>query len=136
MRGKSPTWSACCPGHDDAHPSLAIGLKSNGRITLHCYAGCDIWQILAPLAIELHDLYPDRAYNGARHPYYDSQLGSKRWIDPVIVLRQAERDLYTLAIAATDITANKIPTTGETAARRSAQARIVDAARYARGLRD
>jgi CHC2 zinc finger len=33
------TWMAKCPAHDDRNPSLAIR-ESQGKILLHCHAGC------------------------------------------------------------------------------------------------
>lgn len=32
---------ACCPAHDDRTPSLSIAGGSEGRLLLHCHAGCD-----------------------------------------------------------------------------------------------
>lgn len=33
-------WSARCPAHDDANPSLSISTGEDGRTLLHCHAGC------------------------------------------------------------------------------------------------
>ena len=35
------TWLACCPAHDDREPSLAIRDGDDGRVLVHCHAGCD-----------------------------------------------------------------------------------------------
>lgn len=41
---------ACrCPAHDDAHPSLSIGRGDDGKLLLHCHAGCSFDQLLAAL---------------------------------------------------------------------------------------
>ncbi|MBT7486550.1 MAG: AAA family ATPase [Rhodospirillales bacterium] len=32
---------ACCPVHDDHTPSLSISDGNDGKVLLHCYAGCD-----------------------------------------------------------------------------------------------
>ncbi|MCR9061806.1 MAG: toprim domain-containing protein [Rhodobacteraceae bacterium] len=32
--------TACCPAHEDRHPSLSIKNGANGRLLLHCHAGC------------------------------------------------------------------------------------------------
>jgi len=33
-------WIACCPAHNDSKPSLAIRETDDGRVLLHCFAGC------------------------------------------------------------------------------------------------
>jgi len=33
-------WLACCPAHEDRHPSLSIKVADD-RLLLHCFAGCD-----------------------------------------------------------------------------------------------
>ncbi len=55
---------ACCPGHDDRNPSLSITEKE-GKILLHCHAGCKPEQIVAAMGVEMKDLYIDdrRAYS-------------------------------------------------------------------------
>ena len=34
-------WIACCPVHDDRTPSLSISDSDDGRVLVHCHAGCD-----------------------------------------------------------------------------------------------
>jgi putative DNA primase/helicase len=41
-------WSACCPAHDDHNPSLSITEK-DGRVLVHCFAGCEQDAIIAAL---------------------------------------------------------------------------------------
>lgn len=41
--------SACCPAHDDHSPSLSISTGDDGRLLLHCFAGCDFRDIRAAL---------------------------------------------------------------------------------------
>jgi len=40
-RRSGRTWLACCPAHDDREPSLAIRDGGDGRVLVHCHAGCD-----------------------------------------------------------------------------------------------
>ena len=40
-RRSGGTWLACCPAHDDREPSLAIRDGDDGRVLVHCHAGCD-----------------------------------------------------------------------------------------------
>jgi hypothetical protein len=52
-------WSARCPGHDDQHSSLSVGVGDDGRILLHCFAGCEPESICQALGRRLADLYPN-----------------------------------------------------------------------------
>ncbi|VEJ46055.1 conjugative transfer relaxase protein TraI [Bartonella vinsonii] len=40
---------AHCPAHDDRSPSLAISNGNDGRLLLHCYAGCSFKEIIQAL---------------------------------------------------------------------------------------
>ena len=46
-----------CPNHDDRHPSFSITEGSDGRVLLHCHAGCETDEIVAALGLELRDLF-------------------------------------------------------------------------------
>jgi hypothetical protein len=50
-------WQARCPAHEDRSPSLSIGSGSDGRILLHCFAGCSHLAIVAALGIAVRDLF-------------------------------------------------------------------------------
>lgn len=53
-------FKACCPAHDDNNPSLAISRGEDGRILLHCFAGCDTRSVVSALGISLADLMPGK----------------------------------------------------------------------------
>ncbi|MCP4284779.1 MAG: hypothetical protein GY792_10060 [Gammaproteobacteria bacterium] len=40
---------ACCPSHDDKTPSFSIQDAPNGKILVHCYAGCSQDSVLDAL---------------------------------------------------------------------------------------
>ncbi|MEQ9190481.1 MAG: toprim domain-containing protein [Alphaproteobacteria bacterium] len=40
LRRSGSGWIACCPAHDDTTPSLSIGLATDGKVLVHCHAGC------------------------------------------------------------------------------------------------
>jgi hypothetical protein len=51
-------WSARCPAHDDKGPSLAIRELDDGRVLLHCFAGCGAAEVLQAVGMDFADLYP------------------------------------------------------------------------------
>ena len=53
-------WSARCPAHDDKGPSLAIRELDDGRVLLHCFAGCGAAEVLDALGMEFSELYPPK----------------------------------------------------------------------------
>ena len=50
---------AICPCHDDQNPSLSVELADDGKILVHCFAGCSTNDIVAALGLEMTDLFPD-----------------------------------------------------------------------------
>ena len=51
-------WIACCPAHDDRNPSLSITDGDDGKVLLHCHAGCSVDQIVSAAGLDLKDLFP------------------------------------------------------------------------------
>jgi putative DNA primase/helicase len=49
LRPCSGRWVALCPAHPDKQRSLSIGIGSNGRLLLKCFAGCGFERIMAAL---------------------------------------------------------------------------------------
>jgi len=50
---------ARCPSHDDRSPSLAIEELEGGKVVLHCFAGCETYDIVTSIGLEMSDLFPD-----------------------------------------------------------------------------
>lgn len=50
-------WIGCCPAHDDATQSFALGQADNGSALVKCYKGCTTEEICAAIGIEVRDLY-------------------------------------------------------------------------------
>jgi putative DNA primase/helicase len=42
-------YMACCPAHDDHKPSLSINQGPDGRVLVHCHAGCEQRQVISAL---------------------------------------------------------------------------------------
>jgi len=51
-------YRARCPVHDDRHPSLSIKEAPDGRVLLHCFAGCTAEEIVAAIGMQTQDLFP------------------------------------------------------------------------------
>lgn len=49
---------ARCPAHDDHAPSLTVAQASDGRVLLHCHAGCAPETVVARLGLRMADLFP------------------------------------------------------------------------------
>lgn len=68
-------WMARCPAHDDKTPSLKIDTGADGRVLIHCHAGCDHELIVAALNLNEDDLFPPRPNGAAR------EIASYRYTD-------------------------------------------------------
>ena len=53
-------WQARCPAHDDRGPSLAVRDLVDGRVLLHCFAGCDVHSVLSAISLDMAALFPER----------------------------------------------------------------------------
>ena len=60
-RNRGRYFSARCPGHDDARPSLSISEGPDGRVLLKCFAGCPVDHIVGRLGLRMRDLFVRRA---------------------------------------------------------------------------
>jgi hypothetical protein len=58
VKGRNGSWTACCPAHNDKGPSLAIREADDGRILLHCFAGCETLMVVQALGMDMTDLFP------------------------------------------------------------------------------
>jgi Toprim domain len=51
-------WSARCPAHHDVNPSLSIKIHANGKVLVHCFAGCPYHAILDAAGLVLYQGVP------------------------------------------------------------------------------
>jgi putative DNA primase/helicase len=79
----SATWSARCPAHEDRSPSLSI-TNAQGRVLVHCHAGCAAEDVVAALGLRLADLF---AVTASREwmPPCPPRLATKREPDPALM---------------------------------------------------
>jgi putative DNA primase/helicase len=52
-------WSSRCPAHEDRTPSLSIHCGQDGRVLVHCHAGCRFADIAASLGLSPSELFSD-----------------------------------------------------------------------------
>ena len=64
VRASASGWVARCPAHGDRHQSLSVGEGEDGRILLHCFAGCTAETVVAALGLTMVDLMPEREPEG------------------------------------------------------------------------
>ncbi|MDE1893168.1 MAG: hypothetical protein KGM46_06675 [Pseudomonadota bacterium] len=73
MRKVGSGWIANCPAHEDRSPSLSITEGDDGRLLLHCFAGCQVHDILAAVGLTVSDLFVRKDLRGLS-PAERSQL--------------------------------------------------------------
>lgn len=70
-RAGAGKWSARCPAHPDRSPSLSIQEGRDGRVLVHCFAGCEPADVLSALGLTWKDvcgspMSPEDARQAAR----------------------------------------------------------------------
>jgi len=75
-------WLATCPAHPDRKPSLSIRV-ADGKILLHCFAGCDSDAVLAALGLSWRDLHADTARPWEAPGYYRPTPAPERPTTPL-----------------------------------------------------
>ncbi len=59
--GANGRYRACCPSHGSTGRTLSLLFASDGRILLHCHAGCTPLEVLDSIGLTMTDLFPDGA---------------------------------------------------------------------------
>lgn len=79
LKTNSNRWQAVCPAHNDKSPSLSITEAQDGRVLIHCHAGCNPLNIVESVGLGLSDLFPP-----------DSSIDVNIYNNPVIRNRQQQ----------------------------------------------
>ncbi len=58
VREDADGWNAKCPAHPDDKNSLHVAEAEDGRVLLHCHAGCRVEQIVHKAGRSMSDLFP------------------------------------------------------------------------------
>lgn len=111
---------ARCPAHEDKSASLSLAEGGDGRILLHCFAGCESADVVAALGFEWRDLFP-RRIDSTLSPAERSQIREAakqaQWAAALSVLG---REATVVLIAAREVRAGPLSADDE--------ARVVEAA--------
>lgn len=93
-------WTARCPAHDDKSPSLSIRELDDGRILIHCFAGCEALDIVQAVGLTLADLFPEPL---------DHQLRpiKRKRVDYRKAFELCQHEALVIAIAADDLAQGK-----------------------------
>jgi hypothetical protein len=57
VRKSQDGFEARCPAHDDERASLSVGRGDDGRVLLHCHAGCEPAEVCQAIGLTLRDLF-------------------------------------------------------------------------------
>jgi hypothetical protein len=63
VKAQPGSWSARCPAHEDRHNSLSVREAEDGKVLVHCFAGCSPENVVASVGLEMRDLFPAGAEN-------------------------------------------------------------------------
>lgn len=89
-------YMARCPGHEDRTASLSIRELDDGRILLHCFAGCNVGEVLGAVGMTVNDLFPERIQNGTGKP-------EGRPFPAADVIRALAFEVNVVAVVAADV---------------------------------
>lgn len=110
LSGVRPTgrdrWSCKCPSHEDRSPSLTIRVVPDGRILLHCFAGCDTESVMATIGLTVSDLFPE-PLTRERLPKIHAPFSA------LDALKALTAESAVVAIAASDIAEGKPQSAGD-----------------------
>ena len=59
-RTKPGAWLCRCPAHVDKSPSLSVAEGDDGKVLIHCFAGCDPELIAIAAGVKFSELFPEK----------------------------------------------------------------------------
>lgn len=115
------TWLASCPTsahrHGDRSRGLSVREGDDGRVLIHCHAGCPVHEVVDALGMELSDLFPTREIDYPHHAPHKGIIGRGRvrrvpWRD---LFEAIQRDLTVCSLAFSDMANGKTFSPGDAA---------------------
>src|SRR5688500_1646021 len=126
-RTSADRWVARCPSHDDRGPSLAVRELSDGRVLVHCFAGCSAHEVVSAAGLALSDLFPPRPLDS------HATKAERRPFPAIDVLRCVAQEALIVAIAAMRLGRSEVIADGDRERLRVAAERICAAVDLAEG---
>lgn len=124
-RTGSGRWVACCPAHGSGrNTALKVTLLPDGRLLLHCFAGCAFADVLTAASIEVGDLMPETM--SANEAGGDRRYSSRATLpfDARQMLGALHGDVLVAAVVVADVLAGR---PADTAALWRTAGRLADA---------
>ena len=88
-------YMARCPAHPDRTASLSVKCCDDGRVLIHCFAGCTADDVLGAVGLELKDIMPE--------PLGHHFAPTKNRISRADALAVLESETMLVAVVASDI---------------------------------
>lgn len=83
------TWICRCPSHEDKNPSMTLRECDDGRVLLHCFAGCSVEDVLGAVGLDFDALFPPKATADRippmRRPFPAADVLEAVFLDALIV---------------------------------------------------
>ena len=92
-------WIAKCPSHNDRTASLSVRELDDGKVLLHCFAGCTVNEVLLATGLDINDLFAEKTTHHRkpeRRPFHE-----------IDALRAISFEAIVVLISAADILAGK-----------------------------
>jgi len=129
VKGRNGSWTACCPAHADKGPSLAIRENDDGRVLVHCFAGCETLSVLQALGMSMTDLFPS---DSKRREYpVEGKQSMKPAFYATDLMRIISFEALVVSICAYDMGQGKKLSDGDRERMKLSQQRIEEAIKYA-----
>jgi hypothetical protein len=122
VKGRNGSWIACCPAHSDRNPSMTIRETEEGKILLHCFAGCSVGEIAGAIGFDLTDLFPPKQDG---YDYNQDRSRPRFFASDLLKVMQFEATV--VALAASTLAAGRPLSTEDLQRLRLAQSRITEA---------
>lgn len=104
VRQSGKGYIACCPAHKDKSPSMNITEADDGKVLIHCFAGCRPSEICGALGLDEQDMFPPKPEPicppGATRPEPKLYFSRKQ-------LDELDMQVWFVAVAKADLSARK-----------------------------